>query len=78
MFLLSEEREEIILRKRLNTIKAAIEEGAHIVPAYFFGNTRLFHTTGGGSDSFLSKISRSMRISAVLFYGRHYLPVPYR
>ena len=33
---------------------------------------------GRGSDSWLSKISRRLRLSLVFFYGRWYLPVPYR
>jgi diacylglycerol O-acyltransferase 2, plant len=79
MYLLSEDSEGIYLRKRHNTVKAAIQEGADIVPTFFFGNSRIFTVPGkSGSDSFLSKLSRKMRASIVLFYGRHYLPVPYR
>lgn len=79
MYLISPEKEEIFLLKRKNTIKTAIQEGAHIVPAFFFGNTRLFNIAGAsGSNSFLSQFSRKIRASIVLFYGRHYLPVPFR
>jgi 2-acylglycerol O-acyltransferase 2 len=79
MYLVSPEKEEIFLLKRKNTIKTAIQEGANIIPAFFFGNTRLFNIAGAsGSDSFLSRFSRKIRASIVLFYGRHYLPVPFR
>lgn len=79
MYLVSPDKEEVFLQKRKNTVKTAIQEGANIVPAFFFGNTRLFNVPGAsGSTSFLSKISRSLRASIVLFYGRHYLPVPFR
>lgn len=79
MYLISLEKEEIFLLKRKNTVKTAIQEGAHIVPAFFFGNTRLFNVAGAsGSNSFLSQLSRNIRASIVLFYGRNYLPVPFR
>jgi 1-acyl-sn-glycerol-3-phosphate acyltransferase len=79
MYLMNKDTEGIFLRKRLNTVKAAIQEGADIVPVFFFGNTRLFNIAGAsGSDSLLSKLSRKLRASIVLFYGRHFLPVPLR
>lgn len=78
MYLVNDETEKIFLLKRKATIKAAIEEGAHIVPAFFFGNSSLFHVVGGGKDSYLSKISRKMRTSIVFFYGRFFLPIPLR
>jgi 2-acylglycerol O-acyltransferase 2 len=78
MYLVNNDTENIFLLKRKATIKAAIEEGAHIVPAFFFGNSSLFHVVGGGKDSILSKFSRKMRTSIVLFYGRFFLPVPLR
>jgi 2-acylglycerol O-acyltransferase 2 len=79
MYLMNPDSEGIFLRKRHNTVKAAIQEGADIVPVFFFGNTRIFNIAGkGGSDSILSKISRKLRASIVLFYGRNYLPVPFR
>lgn len=79
MYLMNRETEGIYWKKRLNTVKIAMQEGANIVPLFFFGNTRLFDIAGqSGSDSFISKMSRKMRASIMFFYGRHYLPVPYR
>ena len=79
MFLVNTKTEEIYLKTRRNTIKAAIQEGANIFPVFFFGNTKLFTIAGqSGSDSFLSKLSRKFRTSTLFFYGRHYLPVPKR
>jgi len=79
MYLMNPETEGIYMRKRQNTVKAAIQEGANIIPTFFFGNTKLFDVVGkNGSSSWLSSISRKMRASIVLFYGRNYLPVPYR
>jgi len=79
MYLMSPDSEGIFLRKRQNTVKAAIQEGADIIPVFFFGNTRIFSTVGkNSSDSFMSKISRKLRASIVLFFGRNFLPVPFR
>ena len=81
MYLVSDTSEGLYLKKRQSTIKAAIQEGAHIVPAFFFGNSRLFHILGASSnknESWISKFSRKFRASILLFYGRNGLPVPYR
>jgi 1-acyl-sn-glycerol-3-phosphate acyltransferase len=79
MYLVSAEKEAVYLNKRSNTVRLMIKEGANIVPAFFFGNTRLFNIAGAsGSESFLSKLSRKLRTSIVIFYGRHYLPIPFR
>lgn len=79
MYLVNSKTENIYLRKRHNTVKVAIQEGANIIPAFFFGNTRLFHVADKAeSDSFFAKLSRKLRASVVFFYGRHYLPVPFR
>ena len=80
MYLVNDKEEAVYLRKRRNTVKAALQEGAHIVPAFFYGNTCLFHQVGTdkGTDSFLSRISRKLRASIVFYTGRNYLPVPLR
>jgi len=78
MYLVSAEKEAVYLNKRTNTIRLMIKEGANIVPAFFFGNTRLFNIAGAsGSESFLSKLSRKLRTSIVVFYGRNFLPIPF-
>ena len=59
-------------------MRAAIQEGAHIIPAYFFGNTRLYSVPGNDPSSWLSELSRRFRASVVFFYGRFFSPVPYR
>jgi diacylglycerol O-acyltransferase 2, plant len=78
MYLTNSEHEVIYLRKRLETIKLAIRHGAHIVPAYFFGNTKIFNVVGEGKRPFLAKLSRKIRASIIFFYGRQFLTVPYR
>ena len=80
MYLINDKTENIFFRKRFNTVKAAIQEGANIIPIFCFGNTKIFTALNdkSTSESFLSRISRRLRASIVLFYGRNYLPVPYR
>jgi len=79
MYLINEITEEIYLNERKGFIKAAIQEGADIIPTFFYGNTTLFTIVGGsGSDSFLAKISRQLKASIMFFYGRYFLPIPYR
>lgn len=80
MYLMNSATEGIYLRKRQNTVKAAIQEGANIIPFFFFGNSRIFTPIGtdDGSKSWFSKMSRKLRMSIVFFYGRQFLPVPYR
>jgi len=80
MYLSNFDTEEVYLKKRRNTVKIAIKEGVSILPLYFFGNTKLFSVVGanGGTDSLLARFSRSLRASVMFFYGRYYLPIPYR
>jgi 1-acyl-sn-glycerol-3-phosphate acyltransferase len=78
MYLVSKSEEAIFFKKRRGTVKVAIQEGAHIVPAIFFGNSKIFDVVGNNANDWLAKLSRKLRASIVFFYGRHYLPVPYR
>ena len=79
MFLSNDDKETCFFKSRKGTIKAAIQEGAHIVPTFFFGNTKLFKVVGGkGTDSFISRLSRKLRTSLIFFYGRFFLPIPKR
>lgn len=79
MYVINDKTESIYFKKRRGTVKAAIQEGAHIIPLFSFGNSKLFTTLGNSdNNSLLSKLSRSLRASIVFFYGRWYLPVPYR
>jgi 2-acylglycerol O-acyltransferase 2 len=69
MFLGSGDREQFYFRKRRNTVKMAIQEGATILPFLFFGHSRCFKLVGKGGDSWLMRLSRKMRASIVFFYG---------
>lgn len=80
MFVTSPDAEVIYLKKRYTTIELCIQQGAHIVPVFFYGNSMLFDVPSSlvGPQSWLAAISRKFRASLIFFYGRHYLPVPYR
>ena len=79
MYLVSDSEEGIYLKSRLNAVKAAIEEGAHIVPTFFFGNSSILRAIGSNkSDSLLASLSRKIRASVVFCYGRWGLPIPFR
>lgn len=78
IFLMNTATESIFLKKRKGSVKAAIQEGADIIPVFFFGNTRLFHCPANNEGSFLSKLSRKLKMSIVFFYGRFGLTIPFR
>ena len=90
MFLSSDDKEIIYFKRRRGTIKIAIQNQLDIIPAYFFGNTTLFDFPGSRekhtndnqkhatSTGILSRISRKLRLSIMFFYGRFWLPIPYR
>ena len=87
MFLGTSKSEGIFIKKRLGTVKMAIQEGAHIVPSLFFGNSHCFTLVGadggeGKEGSYMSKLlqrlSRFLKMSILFFYGRHGLAVPFR
>lgn len=79
MYHTNDSTEEIYFLSRKGIIKIALEEGADIIPTFFFGNSKLFKVLGGqGSDSWVAKLSRRLKASIFFFYGRHGLPVPIR
>ena len=79
MYLVNPHEEGIYFTERLKTVKVAIQEGANIIPVFFFGNSLIFHALDGqDSNSWISKISRKIRASLFFFYGRQGLPVPFR
>ena len=70
-------REVIILKSRHGICKLALETGAYLIPAYVFGNNACF-TSVYDNYGIMKRISRFLRISIVFFYGRFFLPIPYR
>lgn len=73
LFMSSDKVEQIYFKKRLGCIKLAIEANSDIIPVYFFGNT---HCLTLVNNRFISYISRKLKISLCLFWGRWGLPIP--
>lgn len=69
-------REQIYLRNRRGFIRLAQETGATLVPVYIFGHTRLFDQLAG-ADGWAAAVSRMVKGSLTLFWGRWFLPIPY-
>lgn len=65
-----------MFKKRRGLVKLCLETGAAIIPTYVFGGTDFFHNLAT-SDSWLSKISRKLRIGITIFWGPYYLPIPF-
>jgi 1-acyl-sn-glycerol-3-phosphate acyltransferase len=63
----------MMIRNRKGFITLALQTGAQIVPTYCFGSTHLFYV---GSSKWLQKLSRLLRTSLILFWGKYGLPVP--
>lgn len=83
MYMGSGTTEGIYVKRRFGTVKMCLQEGAHIVPSFFFGNTKAFHLIGGDSDSslfsrVLQTLSRTLKMSIVIFSGVGGLPIPMR
>lgn len=79
MFLVNRTAECIYLKKRKGFVKLAIQEGADIVPVFFFGNSLLFDRFGGKAvQGFLKSLSRWMKTSIIPFHGRFLTTIPHR
>ena len=66
--------EKLYLSNRKGFIKLAIMHGADIMPTYIFGNTTALRVI---DNSILEWISRKLKVSITLMYGRWLLPIPF-
>jgi len=72
------ERDEVVkLKHRKGLAKLAIKQGLSIVPAYSHGNTDAFHVWYD-KWGVLETLSRKLRVSLFIPYGRFGLPIPFR
>ena len=78
LFLCDLHVERVYLRQRMGFCKLALATGADISLLYVFGATQLFDFIKPPPDSHLSRLSRRLSVSLLLFYGRFFLPIPYR
>lgn len=71
------EDETIYLRHRKGFVRLALEHGAVLVPGYCFGNTQCLKVV---TDRWgvCKRVSRALRVSLVLIFGRFGLPIPFR
>ena len=67
-----------MILKRRGIYEIAIKAQVPIVCSYTFGTTKAFSASWGGKNSLLPKISRMLRTSLFIFWGRFGLPVPRR
>ena len=75
----SDDREVILLKARTGLIKLAFRNGAELIPCYLYGNSKLFSLwTGGPLHSTMKEISRKIGFALILFWGRFFLPIPFR
>lgn len=76
LMLSSREHEKLYIKQRAGIVRVAIEKGTPIVPCYMFGNTQFFDQLATG-DSWPARMSRHLKMSFTLFYGRFFLPIPF-
>lgn len=69
--------ERVLLQKRKGLAKLSLRTGIPIVPAYSLGNTAVYQMW---SDSFglMEWLSRKLKVSLFIFWGRFGLPLPFR
>ncbi|EZG78237.1 diacylglycerol acyltransferase [Gregarina niphandrodes] len=75
LFLCRRDKEQLYFKHRKGCIKLAIESGADVRLCYMFGNSSMFDLLCGPYTAWLS---RHLRISMCLFWGRWFLPVPHK
>ena len=66
--------EYAIVRKGI--FRLAVQHGVPIVPVYCFGSTKLLRRLQ--LPSLVEKISLLLRVSLLVFYGKGFLPIPFR
>jgi len=69
-------RETVVLKARKGFVKLALQHGSPLVPVFCFGNSQTL--TLSPLSRWLESISRHLRTSLVFFWGRFFLPIPYR
>ena len=69
--------EIVAMKHRKGIAKLALKHGITILPAYSVGNTAIY-TPVFDKWGLCEKISRRMRASVFVFYGRFFLPIPRR
>lgn len=71
-------KETIFLRKRTGFVKMAMQSGAHLVPAFAFGQSDIFGYWRPGTPAMQRAMSRLLGFAPMLFWGRWGTPIPRR
>lgn len=74
MFMIRKDHERIKLKDRKGFVRIALEHGTPILPVYMFGANQVLDF----GPPWLQRLSRKMRASVGIIYGRWGLPVPRR
>mmetsp|Transcript_15572 Transcript_15572/g.31605 ORF Transcript_15572/g.31605 Transcript_15572/m.31605 type:complete len:308 (+) Transcript_15572:181-1104(+) len=75
LFLADRDEERLFFSQRKGCVKLALEAQCDILPSYILGNTDMFDIV---KTDFIKKLSRKLGVSILFFYGRWFLPIPYR
>ncbi|XP_062819967.1 diacylglycerol O-acyltransferase 2 isoform X3 [Anolis carolinensis] len=71
----------LVLRRRKGFVRLALQHGAHLVPAFSFGEEALFRQVcfaeGGWARSLQDRCRRALGFAPCLFHGRGLLPLPF-
>jgi diacylglycerol O-acyltransferase 2, plant len=70
------DEEYAVVKSRKGFVRLAVKYGANLVPVFVFGGSQLFRLLP--VPKFLETISRRLKTSLLLFYGRFGLPIPFR
>jgi len=65
------------IKERIGVAKLALETGCNVIPGFGFGNIDVFKAMFD-SYGILKWLSRKLKVSLLLFYGRYGLPIPFR
>ncbi|CAJ1403072.1 unnamed protein product [Effrenium voratum] len=80
IFLMRPDLEQVFIKSRKGFIRLALQAGVDIVPVYGLGHTQLFSMLDKSSTlgGFLMRMSRRLKVSLPLSYGRWGMPlIPY-
>ncbi|KAH3744582.1 type-2 diacylglycerol acyltransferase [Pelomyxa schiedti] len=74
LMLTSHKVERVFLASRTGFVKLAMVHGCDLLPCYHFGNSQVLHQL---DSPFLTWLSRKLRVSIPLCWGRYGLPIPF-
>jgi len=80
IFLMRPDLEQVFIKSRKGFIRLALQAGVDIVPVYGLGHTQLFTMLdkSSGLGGFMMRMSRRLKVSLPLSYGRLGMPlIPY-